>query len=481
MADSRPIAVDIDAAIREGWGIAELISKRFPDHAGLVMLAPRASDGFFPATLTCRIFGVDFKEWNRRFSGRTNDGRRQFEFLNRVLLRLNAERAGTKVGNPHLATIGADSATCTTPSQLPPLTRSDIIKTAHGGGADRESWIHPRLLTHFLNWCCPEFAEEIINVFHSFVGGDPRLAVEQQAIRAGAHERELAANAGDVVRLAEVSAKYDAELATRDAVLNAALADLKILRTQSAADKAKYDADLETLKRDHQDKYTALLEKHKVEMEQMAMELEDTKDDLDDANYSLGIDTCRPLNYLAKFKDPLTKERHACPMFHYYAHQATCTIGTALSYHMYACFVDDVITWASILNKDEQRHQINKMLADPATFKKARKRVMGWYKTLDKNRKQRIVQNLRAGLVGAMEAIFHKGVIPDEEVVLLKSMYNPVDTRKLVYRAIKKGRPIDYSTEALVEVYVTMAKNFNRFADKHMIPITLTIPYDIQV
>ena len=286
MADSR----FLDAAIAEGFGLAEFIQRKFPNEPELFATIRPVVDGehkgFFPAGQICYLFGKDFKRWVETISR----SKKHQSYIDLLLRQLNHSNELDLVENERGRNLRPRSK----------LTIDNIICTSRGGaGGGGTSLIHPRLMTKFLTWCCPQFEVEVIHVFMRFVAGDPSPVTESASIRAHAHENELKANYDDPERQAEIVQKYQAELnATKEACEHEIKAIIDKLHTKQA-EKDVLEAQVVEFKAD-KDKTETVLKLRAARQLELEQDIETTQADLDEEKkehqHHLDADSGRPLN-----------------------------------------------------------------------------------------------------------------------------------------------------------------------------------------
>jgi hypothetical protein len=439
----------LDDACAERIGLMDFIQRRFPDQPDLLVIKPVEADGplkgFFPAGKICTIFEKQFFRWKTQFTRKDREENASKAFLRRLLLRLNAER-----DIPH-----GDVAR--------ELTLDDLIVTQRGGrDAGGASYIHPRLMTHFLMWCCPEFAEEVIDTFHRYLRGDPAVAAEAYEARVRVHTERIAQLEGDVEKQAELNQRYIEQLDEDQKRMD-------VMRQEATGTQERLQRDLEAVQAE-KDRYEAMLQLRAEREAQLQKTLEEMQSPLN---------VLDPRNVLRDVEDPMHQDRHTLPQIHFYARYVTNVIGIALSQYMYRVFVSEVFTWTPMINKEHERKKIAEMMLDVKRFKEAKRLVKNWYRQLDERRRKRTMIHLKERVVDLIERIMGKDTAPEDDAIPNRSVYNPVDLTKLACTALKRSimgvvnDPVQYSTECMVQHYAELAERFNDVAADLEIPVSL--------
>ena len=326
-------------------------------------------------------------------------------------------------------------------------------------------------MTHFLNYVCPEFAEEVIHVFNSFVAGDPSLVAESVSIRAQAHEEELEANEADPELQAEIAKKYEEELVARAKAIEDAGNTIQHLRALNLSAQDDLDKKVVELKA-NKDEYEAVLKLR------AAREL-DLKTDLEETKAELEADSLRPANVLKGVANPLAADRHSVPLLHQYAHRYPNDIGVALSREAQRLYVDHLFAMGMILDRDNLKTKYTQMItsSNRKTRATARKMLLDLSRHALTSKQRNVINNqIQDFAREAFCAILGRDAAPDLDGIKPHKLRNRVSLQAILYKAIKLGKDVAHCTEIPVEQMRGIGVRFNdhmvrcKLSDRVLVP-----------
>lgn len=363
--------------------------------------------------------------------------------------------------------------------------KEDLSVAFRGGvGGGGSSWIHPIIAVHFLNWCCPEFALDVIQVFFRSLDNDV-------SIRSGAHQEQLNALQGDLEKQQELVAKYNLELAAKSDACQQTLVAIEEERHKNSKVHAKLHEEITALKADvegykaylkaQQERQAELEAKMEVDEKTHAAE----KDDLEAANQglqsSLDFDTTRPVNVLRGVSDPMAAERHRVPHMHYYAKFVCTTIGVCIAQKAYEIFVSEVTKRMSgFVNKEYALKKLYQDLHNPRRFKAARGRVLGWFTDMLPGSRKVVSKRVKSQVLAALDMIFNDSAIEFADNLSECQMCNPVHMQIVAHKLMKAGMDVDYSTEVTVKRMTEIAERSNATMKSLNMPIYMVIAEDVK-
>ena len=356
-----------------------------------------------------------------------------------------------------------------------PVAAKDFIITRQGGRSVCRTWIHPRLMTHFLTWCCPEFAEEVIHVFNSFVAGDPSLVTESVSIRAQAHEEELKANEADPELQAEIAKKYEDELVARAKAIEDAANTIQHLRALNLATQDDLDKKVVELKA-NKDEYEAVLKLRAAREAQLETDLEESKADLNDASeernhlqQAMDVDSARPLNV---FKDMdqasiPSSTRHQETRLWYAARNITintCIFQTQQNYVTFMDAVTDAAHPVKMFNDAAKASYRRKLSSHLSRVRNQCKRaIYKEFKALKVAVQQEIVQKVAVATKAMFKEVFALDLTEDEFTI--KTCLNNITMYQLLCTHLCVVYNVKYSTEVETKYLAKMALNMTDFTN----------------
>ena len=330
-----------------------------------------------------------------------------------------------------------------------------IIASRGGAGGGGQSWVHPRLVSNFLNYACPEFAEEVNDIFTRFTTGDPALSAEAFENLKRVHAAELEAAHGDRLKEAAENVRFQALLKQHQDT-NAALAtEIAKLRLT--------EADLE--------KEVALANQAKIQAQEEAkMANEEAKiacEAKDKAEENIAVDSTRPGNIFAKMdsEDIPTSNRHSEPDLWFPARHITTDACIYFSRLNYRHFVNAVLVrklpcepHVSYAKSDFAKKLKSK---NRKTRKAARKDIAARFKSLSTRKQLEIIDELVERTSDQFKDVFNCQL--DIANCDLETATNNISMYATLCKSLKKGYGVDYSTEIETKYLAKMADNFNEF------------------
>lgn len=475
-----------DDALKEGLGLVEFIERHHPGEAELKEIKPKMEmpyKGYFPAGKICDTFGKKFKSWARAFtgSGRGDKNQKMLEFM---VLRIN-KTEGFVVPFWYLTKTGLTLVFIAGLS----LTKADLILSGSGSTPGSNagggySWIHPRLMTHFLQWCCPEFAEEVLDVFQRYLSGDASLVAESASIRAAALEKQLEAAQHDLLARQELLQTYQTEAAEFRAKATEAQEAAAKQEKMFALQLADVNEQIEEIRQQGEGKYEDLVRAHLEAVQRQREALQDKEAQLQTTTEELARDSARPLNIFRHMDPDVIPEsnRNSEPELWLPARNITTNACIYFARANYRLFVS-LVSERSIGYKPFVLHNIdyvNKVLRSNnrcARYKVKHATTKMLFK-LPKRDQESVVNGLYERLREQMEQVF--AFVPDRLDFTLKQALNNITMYSLLCKYLKNVYDVEYSTEIETRYLAKMALNFNEYTGGECV-IPLGPDYDENV
>lgn len=358
------------------------------------------------------------------------------------------------------------------------LTKADLIISRSGSAPGSNtgggySWIHPRLMTHFLQWCCPEFAEEVLDVFQRYLSGDPELLSQSITIRAATLEKELQAAQDDIIHRDKLLSEREAELQQMESAIASAHKEVA-----AKADAAK--AEIQRIRDESEEKYQELVAAHDAkvaEVKNALQELEQAADDQVEALEDIiARDPTRPCNIFKQMQkeDIPESNRHTEIKLWFPARHITIdaciffanrnvrllmgeVLRRGIGYHPFVKFEMDSMT--KRLESKKRSHHI-----------KVRREILKMLRSLSAAAKDAVLSVMYEAVVYQFQEVFC--CTPSAVGFTIKTAINNVSLYALLCKCLKEAYQVDYSTEIETKYLAKMALNFNAFVqDDCAIPL----------
>ena len=424
--------------------------KRVYPEEDVSILKPFVHNGnnYFPAHVMCRIAKKAFND----FASTKR---------NKRLVQLLAQKLDT-----------ANSVSESDPSSPPQVLVSNKQTGFPIASFPKGSFIHQKLVFHFLVWCDVEFAIDATEIFERFCSGDASLVPEIAANRTMAHDAELQALKDDAeLKLAAVEKQAEQLRQDQDTLLKVAAATGALLQ-QRLSEIEALKTDVELLKAD-KEKYALVLENRQKRVEQLESDLEDSADEKRHLEHVIDRDSGRPLNVFKRARTSgtismSTVNRNNTFTFWFPARHITTDVAIYLArknFMQFAkrvtaafmgseTFLTDAAVAACVANLESGNHR---------QYKNERKLVMTKYYELEQDVATKICNDIVRSTVNAVHDIFRVSLpvhAMDVHVVL-----NNVTLYQRICKELRSIYQVQYSTEIDAKYLARMAHNFNKYTD----------------
>ena len=352
------------------------------------------------------------------------------------------------------------------------MTKADLIVTgsggssadgAHGGGY---SWIHPRLMTHFLQWCCPEFAEEVLDVFQRYLSGDPSLVAESTSLHNATLQQQLQAAEDDKLRQQELLdqsvLKYEAAITT-----------IALAKQEIAAKRDELVQELEDIKAQDREKYEAMVRYHNAKEEELQAHLRQLQQDNDDLEAGkrkledqMDSDSGRPLNVFKKARVEISAVNRD-NTFYFWFPARHITIDAAIyfarkNYLYYAQLVTAAAVNDCFFADKAIAASLTQLTADSKHVVKAERHLLSnKFHELPSEVSSAIVLKLFGALEDQLHEVF--GVRIYYEDFNMYMAINNIKLYQVLCKRLKKIYDVDFSTQIDAKFLAKMAHNFNKY------------------
>lgn len=334
-------------------------------------------------------------------------------------------------------------------------------------------------MTHFLSHACPEFAEEVIDVFNRYVAGDTTIAKEAFDNLRKNYEAKLQEIQGDVEKEAAAKLVFQDELRRYEALnqhLETELKRLQISETEMVAlceqvriaEKARREA--EQAKAKAQESEAAEKQAH-METRGAMQNLEDDKYETDQklkgVQKSLDKDNTRPLNIFRDMDDEMIPEsnRHDEHRLWYPARHAT------VDACIYAAHKNQRFFTERVLNEFHRVPYMNRMAKrsiypgldskHSRARRRARSSVKRMFDSLSKRAKDDITHDLHERVSALFRNVFNCEFQPGDFSIAVAT--NNVRMYMVLCRYLCSAYDVEYSTEIPTRFLAKMAANFNEY------------------
>jgi hypothetical protein len=330
-------------------------------------------------------------------------------------------------------------------------------------------------MTHFLNYTCPEFAEEVIDVFTRYTVGDPALIQESAALRDAAHQAQLKSLQDDIEAQASCISQYKVELADRANALNQATRATEALRSDTdqvlqareleinilRADSAKYAEHVQKL----QEK-KAKLEAEVKEAQDSAEEVAGERDHLQEA---MDGDSTRPCNVFKEMDEAKipNSTRHQESRLWYAARNITINTCIYQSHENYRAFMHAIVDHecaSKVLNDPVKRDFARKLASPHAKIRNwAKRHIYTLFKGLKQSAQDAIASKIATMTGNMFKEVFALNLF--DSVFSLKICLNNVAMYQLLCKHLCNVYNVKYSTEIETKYLAKMALNMTDFTD----------------
>lgn len=336
--------------------------------------------------------------------------------------------------------------------------------------------MHPRMLTYFLGDICPAFTEEVLDIFHRFVTGDPTLAQDSASIRESARAEERKAAENDLLLLSDTIAKQKAEILEANAKLTAISSENARLVADLDTHQANVEARIADMKAHHKEDYEALVKQkdaRDAEIAELLMKLERSADSLELAeeidDQHMQSDTGRPLNVFRDMDiDSIpNSNRHTDPGLWFASRHITvdaCIYTARKNFSEHVEMVIDRFHTSKILNA-QAKSGIARMLRSriPRMRSKARRAIKKMYRSLKSDQKEEVTRVAIDATAKMFREVF--AIQPDEGKLSLKHTMCNVSMYKVLCKYLKFVYDVKFSTEIDTKYLAKMALNLQAFTN----------------